>query len=120
MVDMTDPENPVTKVIDFGFAAQSTQKLQVFCGTPAYMSPEICAKQAYDGPLADIWAAGVLLYTMLFGHQPFRAPNEKELFKKIQKGHYNLPSTALMSVEDLAAASGTPMKSPQSGQLNFS
>ena len=73
MVDMKDGENPVTKIIDFGFAAQSSQKMQVFCGTPAYMSPEICAKGKYNGPAADMWAAGILLYTMLFGQQPFRA-----------------------------------------------
>jgi len=41
--------------------------MQVFCGTPAYMSPEICSKNFYDGPAADMWAAGILLYTMLFG-----------------------------------------------------
>jgi len=42
--------------------------MQVFCGTPAYMSPEICSKNCYDGPAADMWAAGILLFTMLFGH----------------------------------------------------
>lgn len=38
-----------TKIIDFGFAAKSKEKLQVFCGTPAFMAPEICNKQHYDG-----------------------------------------------------------------------
>ena len=61
MVDMSDSLNYPTKIIDFGFAAQTHQKMQVFCGTPAYMSPEICSKNSYDGP------AGILLYTMLFG-----------------------------------------------------
>ena len=88
LVDTTNSEYPLTKVIDFGFAAQSQQKLQVFCGTPAYMSPEICAKGKYDGPAADMWAAGILLYTMMFGYQPFRAQQEKDLFKKIGKGQY--------------------------------
>ena len=67
MVDMTNTNNPITKVIDFGFAAQSTQKMNIFCGTPAYMSPEICAKSSYNGPASDVWAAGVILYSMLFG-----------------------------------------------------
>jgi serine/threonine protein kinase len=60
--------------------------MQIFCGTPAYMSPEICAKDKYEGQASDIWAAGILLYTILFGQQPFRAQNEKDLFRKIMKG----------------------------------
>jgi len=60
--------------------------MQIFCGTPAYMSPEICAKDKYEGHASDIWAAGILLYTILFGQQPFRAQNEKDLFRKILKG----------------------------------
>ena len=55
------------------------------------MSPEICAKEKYEGQASDVWAAGIVLFTMLFGHQPFRAVNEKELFKKIQKGNYSMP-----------------------------
>jgi len=41
--------------------------MQIFCGTPAYMSPEICAKDKYEGAASDIWASGILLYTILFG-----------------------------------------------------
>ena len=59
------------------------------------MSPEICAKEAYEGKASDVWAAGIVLYTMLFGQQPFRAANEKDLFKKILKGSYSLPKTNL-------------------------
>jgi serine/threonine protein kinase len=50
------------------------------------MSPEICAKIKYDGSATDVWASGILLFTILFGYQPFKAPNEPELYKKIIKG----------------------------------
>lgn len=62
MVDFIDNDTPVTKLIDFGFAAQSEKKLQIFCGTPAYMSPELAGQGSYNGPAADMWAAGVILY----------------------------------------------------------
>lgn len=75
-----------TKIIDFGFAARSKEKLQVFCGTPAFMAPEICNKMHYDGQATDVWASGIILFTMLFGHQPFQANTESELYKKIQRG----------------------------------
>ena len=66
LVDM-ESTGFTTKVIDFGFAAQSKEKLSIFCGTPAYMSPEICNKQKYDGAETDVWASGIILYEMLFG-----------------------------------------------------
>ena len=91
MIDIKSPGCP-TKLIDFGFAAQSVGKMQIFCGTPAYMSPEICNSEKYDGPATDVWAAGILLYTILFGQNPFKAPNEKELYKKIAKGVFTMPS----------------------------
>lgn len=51
--------------------------LNNYCGTPAYMSPEIIKKQPYLGSKADIWALGVILYFMVVGTLPFRAPNEQ-------------------------------------------
>lgn len=93
LVDMNSPHY-ATKVIDFGFAAQSTQKLSVWCGTPAYMSPEMCKKQKYNGPATDIWALGIMLYTMLFGQQPFKGSSEADLYKKVIKGEYKLSDVA--------------------------
>lgn len=46
LVDMASP-NLNTKIIDFGFATQTTrqnEKLKTFCGTPAYMAPELTAR----------------------------------------------------------------------------
>ena len=63
----------VVKIIDFGFACISKDKLRVFCGTPSYMSPEIVSKREYDGAEADVWACGVMLFAMLTGSVPFRA-----------------------------------------------
>ena len=81
-----NPKTGRIKIIDFGFACISKDKLRVFCGTPSYMSPEIVAKRDYSGPLADIWACGVILYVLLTGTVPFKATTEKDLFRKIQRG----------------------------------
>ena len=39
------------KIIDFGFSLKSKvdEKLNVFCGTPHYMDPDIVRKQSYNG-----------------------------------------------------------------------
>lgn len=68
-----NPTTGVVKIIDFGFATISRERLRVFCGTPSYMSPEIVSKKEYSGPAADIWACGVILYVLLCGCTPFKA-----------------------------------------------
>ena len=62
------------------------------------MSPEIVQRREYVGPLADIWASGILFYTMLFGRFPFKGKDNKELYKKIAKGVYQFPDV-IISVE---------------------
>jgi len=65
---MFDPLSGIVKIIDFGFACVSKEKLRVFCGTPSYMSPEIVSKRDYWGNAADVWACGVILFVMLTGN----------------------------------------------------
>jgi eukaryotic-like serine/threonine-protein kinase len=79
---------PVPKVIDFGIAKATEQRLtdktlftefQSFIGTPAYMSPEQAEMSGLDiDTRSDIYALGVLLYEMLTGTTPFDA---RELMK---------------------------------------
>lgn len=73
------------KIIDFGFSLKCKQdeKLSVFCGTPHYMDPDIVRKQAYNGPAADVWACGVILYIIFVGKLPFFGEFEADLFRKI-------------------------------------
>lgn len=72
---------PVPKVIDFGIAKATEQRLtektlftefQAFIGTPAYMSPEQAEMTGLDiDTRSDIYALGVLLYELLTGTTPF-------------------------------------------------
>lgn len=73
------------KLIDFGFSISIKDKgrLNLFCGTPSYMPPEIVSKVAYYGKPADVWALGILLYKMVAGYFPFKGRNDRELFWKI-------------------------------------
>lgn len=94
------------KVIDFGFSCQCKDRLRVFCGTPSYMSPEIVSKKEYYGGPADIWACGVLLYTLICGTFPFKSiTTEKELFRKINRGILSFSQDNLSSeLKDLLKA----------------
>jgi MAP/microtubule affinity-regulating kinase len=88
-------EKSNVKIIDFGFSTMNSndEKSRVFCGTPSYMAPEIVGRKDYYGMQADVWALGILLYAMLCGKMPFKAYNDKELYRRIEKGNFTLPNT---------------------------
>lgn len=73
------------KIIDFGFATKCdvNEKLSFFCGTPHYMDPDLVRKNHYSGHAADVWALGVILFTLLTGRMPYFAEFEADLFRKI-------------------------------------
>ena len=63
-------------------------------GCPAYVSPEILqCQQSYSGRAADMWSAGVMLYTLLVGRYPFHDVQPNALFTKIRRGDYRVPDT---------------------------
>ena len=88
------PETGIVKIIDFGFAICSSEKLKVFCGTPSYMAPEIVQQKEYNGQAADMWACGVIMYYILVGILPFKSGDERGLFRKIEKAEYPIPVDA--------------------------
>jgi serine/threonine protein kinase len=65
------------------------------------MAPEMVSKIPHDPQLADRWSLGVLLFTMVNGHCPFRASTQKDLFVKINKGEYQYLKTVNPMAKDL-------------------
>lgn len=51
------------------------------------MAPEVI--NGHLGVEADIWAVGVILYTLMSGYLPFSAPDDKTIFQKIKEGNFH-------------------------------
>lgn len=60
------------KLIDFGSAAYiKNGPFDVFVGTIDYAAPEVLQGRSYKGKEQDVWALGVLLYTICYKENPF-------------------------------------------------
>ncbi|KAG0351173.1 hypothetical protein BGZ54_003386, partial [Gamsiella multidivaricata] len=61
------------QLIDFGSSAylKEGRKFDTFCGTLDYAAPEVLTGKKYEGRKQDIWALGILLYTLIYKENPF-------------------------------------------------
>jgi 5'-AMP-activated protein kinase catalytic alpha subunit len=97
------------KISDFGLSAlvrgdgdqTRAELLHTTCGTPNYVAPEVLADNGYDGPAADTWSCGVILYVLLAGFLPFDEPTMSALFRKIGKADFSYPTWFEPEVRDL-------------------
>ena len=59
------------KLVDFGLAQYfSRDNLNIRCGSPGYVAPEILKSLNY-GPKVDVFSIGIILYIVLSGRSPF-------------------------------------------------
>jgi eukaryotic-like serine/threonine-protein kinase len=108
---------PVVKVIDFGVAKATGQKLTErtlftaygqMIGTPAYMSPEQAEMSGLDiDTRSDVYSLGVLLYEFLTGTTPLeskrlREAGYAEMQRLIREEEAPRPSNRLSSLGDSA------------------
>jgi serine/threonine protein kinase len=106
---------PVVKVIDFGVAKATGQRLTdktlftgfgALVGTPEYMSPEQAEVNNQDiDTRSDIYALGVLLYELLTGSTPLTRKRLKEaalleVLRVIREEEPPRPSTRLSESKD--------------------
>jgi serine/threonine protein kinase len=82
------------RLIDFGFSRTFNDDDATFrtaCGSPQYIAPEIAAGLPYS-KAADLWSAGIVLYSMVTGELPFPPDDQQLLFEKIRSAEIIFPA----------------------------
>ncbi len=120
-------DKPVPKVIDFGVAKATSQKLTErtmftqygqLVGTIDYMSPEQAQFNQLDvDTRSDIYSLGVLLYELLTGETPFdqkrlRTAAYEEMLRIIREEEPPRPSVRLSSCETLVSVAANRHMEP--------
>jgi serine/threonine-protein kinase len=85
------------KLIDFGTARGENRRCQTVAGIvfakPGYVAPEV-ANQNQPGPLADLYALGIILWELLMGRR-FLNSDPAEHLAQVASGQRNPPAVSL-------------------------
>lgn len=100
-------DNFNVKVSDFGFAKplDPNEALFELCGTPGYLAPELLRAALCEGSpgyamAVDMWACGVVMYTLLAGFPPFWHRRQYQMLKSIMEGKYAFRSPEWDSITE--------------------
>ena len=88
------------KIGDFGLATKldyDGEKKKTLCGTPNYIAPEVLDSGSGHSYEVDIWAVGIIIYTLIVGKPPFETNDIKLTYKYIKGVIYKIPDDAKIS-----------------------
>ncbi|CAD8121769.1 unnamed protein product [Paramecium sonneborni] len=89
---------------DFGLSKEGIERSNVgtksFCGSVAYLAPEILKRQGH-GKAVDWYLLGVVIYELLVGLPPYYADNRETLFDNIENASLKIPQYITMECRTL-------------------
>ncbi|KAM0675097.1 hypothetical protein GVAV_001437 [Gurleya vavrai] len=105
------------KLTDLGFAKELNYLTYTVCGTPEYLAPEQLKGDGY-GVEVDFWSLGIVLYEMAIGIPPYYADSALQIYEKIIKNDYKVPSYVQPDLADLICSLLVKNKESRLGYKN--
>jgi serine/threonine protein kinase len=100
---ITDEDRDLfVKIIDFGIAGvcETGKADKIDAGSIHYMPPECFEGHVVaSNPSLDVWAIGLMFYSLLYGTLPFFSEDEAELIKKIKTEKLRFDKTIPVTLE---------------------
>ena len=93
-------EKMEVKIGDFGLATKldfDGERKRTICGTPNYIAPEVLDGKVGHSYEVDVWAIGVIIYTLVVGKPPFETSDVKTTYRRIRMNAYNFPENISLS-----------------------
>ncbi|KAJ3772219.1 Pkinase-domain-containing protein [Lentinula raphanica] len=99
---LVDSENNI-KIADFGLASfQPDSIVRTACGSLHYCAPEVVTGYGnYNGPMADVWSCGIILFALLTCSLPFNPENDDDLKEEIIHAAVPFPPDLDANAQDL-------------------
>ena len=72
-----------------------------YCGSKAYIAPEVLKSEKYNPLLSDVWSMGVVLYVLVMNRLPFSDKDSKQLLKSQLSRDYKLAKSLSCACKDL-------------------
>lgn len=95
-------------ITDFGFAVtlEPQESIKEFCGTYGYLAPETLKCYMFENMPGynrevDLWACGVILYTLLVGFAPFWHRRQMQMIRNITEGKFKFGSPEWDDISEL-------------------
>jgi serum/glucocorticoid-regulated kinase 2 len=91
------------KLTDFGLARENIHKTNLattFCGSPAYLAPEVLSNKGFWKP-ADIYSFGACLFEVLSGRPLFEDDSNEKLFQSILNNKIVFPGNFSSQAKNL-------------------
>ncbi|GAW08155.1 Pkinase-domain-containing protein [Lentinula edodes] len=99
---LVDSDNNI-KIADFGLASfQPDSIVRTACGSLHYCAPEVVTGYGnYNGPMADVWSCGIILFALLTCSLPFNPENDDDLKDEIIHAEVPFPTGLDSDAQDL-------------------
>ncbi|KAI2799679.1 hypothetical protein RDWZM_004348 [Blomia tropicalis] len=114
------------KLTDYGFTRSCFERRSgmrqlsdTYCGSTAYVAPEVLQSTPYNPMISDVWSMGIVLYVLVQASLPFSDRDTKKLLRDQLERDYKFVKNVTKQCKDVIAAHLNPNPSTRASMLDI-